>query len=300
MRLWLLSRILLVGSFCFAAVADDVSSVMTSADLADLEHPAADARIYYAKGELHFGDLRLPAGAGPHPVILFIHGGCWRAKFGLAYADELMAAFTREGFATWSIEYRRVGDEGGGWPNTFIDVANGADHLVEIAPIHNLDLDRVVAMGHSAGGHFALWLAARGNLPVESPLSSQSPLQLQAVLALAPAPDLMYLHEKKVCGHIIDKLMGGSPDDFPARYRWADPVHIAPGRTPQVLLIGKYDEAWAPVGLRYLRTAQARGDDVKIIEAKESGHFEMVDPKSTTWPLVLGATRALFARQEER
>ena len=290
-----------LAALCFSAnvLADDISELMTSADLANLEHPEADARIHYGDGAFHFGDLRVPAGAGPHPVILFIHGGCWRAKFGLAYADELMAAFTREGFATWSIEYRRVGDEGGGWPNTFIDVANGADHLVEIAPTHHLDLERVVAMGHSAGGHFALWLAARGNLPAESPVSSQSPLQLQAVLALAPAPDLMHLHEKKVCGHIIDKLMGGSPDDFPARYRWADPVHTAPGTTPQVLFIGKYDEAWAPVGLRYLRTAQARGDDVKMIEATESGHFEMVDPKSTTWPLVLEATIALFARQEK-
>ena len=286
----------ILGVLCFsiAALADEVPEIMTSADLADFDHPPADVRIPYGDGALHFGDLRLPKGHGPHPVVLFIHGGCWRAKFGLAYADELMAAFTRSGFATWSIDYRRVGDDGGGWPNTLIDVAKGAVHLAVIAPAHNLDLETVLAEGHSARGQDALWLSARANLPAEAPVPALSPINIKAVLALAPAPDLMYLHEKKVCDHIIDKLMGGSPADYPQRYKWADPVHLSPGATSQTLVIGKYDEAWAPVGMRYFEAAKARGDKVKVIEAAESGHFEMVDPDSSTWPLILDAARALL------
>ena len=286
----------LIGLCCFggATIADDSRSLMTSADLANFSHPPADVRIHYGDDPLQFADLRVPEGPGPHPTIVFVHGGCWRAKFGLGYVDELMAALTRHGFATWSIEYRRVGDKGGGWPNTFTDVAEGADHLRRIAPKYGLDLDRVIAMGHSAGGHFALWLAGRANLLANDPMFSEAPLSLKAVLALAPAPDLMHLHEKQVCDHIIDKLMGGSPADYPERYKSSDPVHLSLGDTPQVLVIGRHDSAWAPVGMRYFNLAEARGDTVRVIDAPESGHFEMVDPQSTTWPLVLHATQSLL------
>ena len=274
--------------------AEPQPKLLIAADLRDFEHPPADERLQYGEGPLQFGDLRIPQGSGPFPVALVIHGGCWRAKFGIAYTDELSAALTRNGFATWSLEYRRVGDNGGGWPGTFNDIANGADHLKLIAEQYQLDLDRLIAVGHSAGGHFALWLAARTNLPSQAPGSATSPLAVKGVLGLAPAPDITVLHEKKVCGHIIDKLMGGSPKEFPDRYRWGDPMQLAPADVRQILLIGKHDEAWRPSGLRYFHAAEARGDNVHKVEVAESGHFELVDPDSTSWPEVLKAARSLI------
>src|SRR5579872_5792979 len=123
--------------------------------------PRADARLRYGPDPLHFGDLRLPGGTGPHPVVVMVHGGFWRARFNLEYAGHLCAALAALGIATWNVEYRRLGDTGGGWPGTLLDVAAAADHLRTLAAPYHLDLSRVVAMGHSAGGHLALWLAAR-------------------------------------------------------------------------------------------------------------------------------------------
>lgn len=293
MSRWLVPFVVLVAS-ASPGLAGERPDLLTAADLGDFENPPADARIHYGDEALQFGDLRVPPGDGPHPVAVFIHGGCWLAEYDITHSGKLTAALARHGIATWSLEYRRIGDDGGGWPGTFRDVGLGADHLRSIAGEWHLDLDRVIAMGHSAGGHLALWLAARSRLPAGAPIGSTDPLIVRGVLALAPAPDLKYLHEKKVCGHVIDRLMGGSPEQVPDRYRWGDPMHMAPDGVPQVLIIGRYDDAWAPPGRRYFGAATARGDDIRILEADESGHFEMIDPDSTTWPLVLEAARDLL------
>src|SRR5438045_2758869 len=113
--------------------------------------PRADARLPYGPDPLHFGDLRLPARPGPHPVVLVVHGGFCRARYDLEHTGQLCAALTAEGLATWNVEYRRIGNAGGGWPGTFQDVALAACHLRELAPKYNLDLEHVVALGHSAG-----------------------------------------------------------------------------------------------------------------------------------------------------
>ena len=262
------------------------SQLMTAADLVRLKAPPPDARIAYGEDPLQFGELRLPEGDGPHPVAIVIHGGCWLAEYDLAHIGSLAAALTDEGIATWTIEYRRVGNPGGGWPGTFDDVAQGADYVRELADTYPLDLDRVLAVGHSAGGHLALWLAARPKLNDTDPLYAPRPIRVKGVLALAPAPDLAFLHHEKVCGHVIDGLMGGSPERFPERYRVASPPELVPLDVPQRIVIGLHDRSWGPVGRRYFEAARAAGDDVELFEAKESGHFEMVDPGSTTWPLV--------------
>ncbi|MFQ5719650.1 MAG: alpha/beta hydrolase [Acidobacteriota bacterium] len=281
------------------AVTTEPPRLLTAADLAQFDNPPADARIPYGDGPLQFGDLRLPPGPGPHPVAVFIHGGCWLAEYDITHSSKLTAALARHGIATWSLEYRRVGDDGGGWPGTFQDIGRGADHLRSIAGEYHLDLARVIAMGHSAGGHLALWLAARSHLPADSPIAAADPLPVRGVLALAPAADLEVLHEKKVCGDVIDKLMGGSPEQVPDRYRWGGPMHLAPAGVPQIVIIGAHDEAWGPSGLRYFRTAAERGDQIRKIDAPGSGHFEMIDPDSTTWPLVLGAARQLLGLGDE-
>ena len=132
------------------------------------EPQKADRRLQYGEDPFQFGDLRLPSGPGPHPVVVFIHGGYYRARYDLTHAGFLCVAFALAGFASWSLEYRRLGNPGGGWPGTFQDVLRGLDHVGTIAEQYSLDPDRTVVVGHSAGGHLALWAAAASTLPDRS------------------------------------------------------------------------------------------------------------------------------------
>jgi acetyl esterase/lipase len=277
-----------------AQAADPRPPIMTAEDLAAFPDPAADVRIPYGDGPLQFADLRLPKGPGPYPVMILIHGGCWLAEYDIHHIGKLAAAFTRSGIATWTVEYRRVGDEGGGWPGTFQDIAQAADRLLTVADEYSLDTTRVIAAGHSAGGQLALWLAARPHLPANTLFPSTQMVNVVGVLGLAPAPDLASLYTAEVCGDVVDKLMGGSPAAVPDRYALASPIELVPIGVPQLLVIGTYDDNWAPVGRRYFAAAEAAHDQVRLIEATQSGHFEMIDPDSITWPLVRDAAFELL------
>jgi acetyl esterase/lipase len=271
-----------------APAAASCQQLINSGDLADLEWPSPDARIQYGESPLQFGHLRLPEGSGPHPVVVFIHGGCWLSMFDIRHAGQAEQAIADAGYAVWSLEYRRVGDPGGGWPGTFLDVARGVDHLSELADEYPLDLDRVIASGHSAGGHLALWASARPGIPASSELYTAQPLPIHGVLALAPAPNLESLHNAGVCGDVVDSLMGGSPDAFPNRYDIGSPMRLMPADVPQRLIVGGQDRSWSPSGRAYFELARAEGKSpVSLREASESGHFEMIVPSTSSWPVVL-------------
>jgi acetyl esterase/lipase len=259
--------------------------IMDSSALASFPNPPADQIIFYGDGDLQFGELRLPEGPGPHPAIVLIHGGCWMAQHDVSHIRKLAAAFTAEGFATWTLEYRRVGDAGGGWTGTFDDIAKGADLTVDLAGPFDLDPDRIVVAGHSAGGHLAIWLASR-------PSRWPARLRPTAVLALAPAADLVYLHRNGVCQEAVNGLMGGTPAEYPERYRLASGTSRLPLPVPQYIVLGSYDTDWTPVGRRYVEAARQAGNEPNVIDARASGHFEMIDPDSSTWPQVLMAARA--------
>ncbi|HZW60425.1 MAG TPA: alpha/beta hydrolase [Woeseiaceae bacterium] len=275
-------------------MAAQTNDLLGAADLAHFAQPPADARIHYGGDPLQFGDLRLPPRDGPHPVAVMIHGGCWLAEYDIAHSSALSAALARSGIATWSLEYRRIGDAGGGYPGTLEDVAHGADHLRAIAGQYDLDLDRVITMGHSAGGQLALWLAVRERLPAAAPFDAAAPLAVRGVLALAPAADFDYLYERGTCEGAVARLMGAAPRELPGPYAWSDPMRFPAPPVPQVIVVGRYDETWSPPARNYFRKARARGDDIRLLEAPESGHFELIDPRSSTWPLVLGAARELL------
>jgi acetyl esterase/lipase len=244
---------------------------------------------YGSDGEQQFAHLRLPSGDAPHPVIVFIHGGYYRARYGLDYAEHACVALTDAGFATYNIEYRRVGS-GGGFPTTFQDLAAALDFLPRIAMEYNLDTDRVITMGHSAGGHLALWLAGRQRIAENSELYAAAPLKIRGAVALAGVNDLIKGHELGLSDNIIDTLLGGAPDKFADRYAAVSPMQMLPLGVPQWVIHGTADDA-VPYLLSesYAARAAQLGDTVKLITLPDAGHFEVVDPRSSEWAQVVAA-----------
>jgi len=267
-------------------------AVMPFGDLLELDASDPDAVASYGSDDLQHGELRLPPGPGPHPVAIVVHGGCWLSQSGLDHVRPLATALAEAGVATWTPEYRRLGDDGGGWPGTFLDVAHAADHLRTLARHHPLDLDWVVAVGHSAGGHLALWLASRPTLSTDSEVATGDPLPLLAVVSLAGIPDLSEAIAEQICGDAAARLLGGND---PEVLRAASPAERLPLGVPQELVAGACDPIVPPaVGRRYAAAAAAAGDDITLRVVDGVGHFELVAPGSPAWPAVLDAvTRAL-------
>jgi len=239
-------------------------------------------RIPYGSGEFHLAELRVPQTDGPYPVAIVIHGGFWRALYGLDYIGPACDALTAAGIATWNIEYRRLGHAGGGWPGTFDDVSNAADHLQSIAPQYNLDLNRVIAMGHSAGGHLALWLGTRKKW-------------LQGVISLAGVADLRRAWELKLSNNVAAEFLGGSPDEVPDRYKFASPIEQLPLGLPQKLFHGTLDDSVPyEISQRYVQAAKLRGDDAELITLENAGHFELADPRTKEFGMVRDVALSLI------
>ncbi|MBX0326569.1 alpha/beta hydrolase [Oscillochloris sp. ZM17-4] len=260
--------------------------MLSTADYMAQPAVPSDQRVAYGPHADQFADLYLPPGGGPHPAIILIHGGCWQAQYGLAPLGPLCAALRETGIAVWSLEYRRLGG-GGGWPTTFQDVAAGADALRGVAADHGLDLDRVIAAGHSAGGHLALWLAARQRLPEDSPLARPDPLPIAGVLALAGLVDLAEGAARGLCGGACLELVGGQGESLRARYAEASPAALHPLAVRQRHIVGAEDTIVPPDYLQAcVGRAAATGDDVRLEVLPDAGHFELVTPDSHAWPHV--------------
>jgi len=252
-------------------------------DISKLKVPLADQRIRYRDNPLTFGDLRLPKGSGPHPLAVVIHGGCWQSEYDLEYISHLSAALTKKGVATWTIEYRRIGDPGGGWTGTLEDVSNATDYVHTLAEKFPIDLNRVILIGHSAGGHMALWLAARKNLPKQSNLYRPSPLVVRGVIGLAAISDLRaYGQGSGSCNRSVAPLMGGT-DHFAI----ANPIELLPLRVPVRLIHGTKDPI-VPVeqSSRFAVEAVRKGDDARSLPIDGAGHFDVVAPFSPAWAVV--------------
>ena len=254
----------------------------------DAPAPPGGIRLPYGPDAQQFGDLWLPADHAQHPVVVALHGGFWRARYDLTYMGHLCAALAAVGIAAWNVEYRRLGQEGGGWPGTFEDAARAADHLPALAERYSLDLQRVVAVGHSAGGQLALWLAARARIPAGDRLHREAPLALRGVVALAGVVDLRQAWDLALSGRVVGEFMGGGPDERPERYATASPAALLPFGVPQVVIHGTAD-ADVPYALSrdYQELATAWGDDAQLLSLPDVDHFAPVDPQSPEWPLVL-------------
>lgn len=267
-------------------------------DLLARPRQKADARTSYGPLPLQFGELWLPGGPGPHPVVAMIHGGCWRADLpGLELMDDISADLRGAGVAVWNIEYRRIGHDGGGYPGTFQDTARAIDHLRSLAPIFHLDLARVVTVGHSAGGHLAVWAAGRSGLPASNPLRGKRPLKIRAVVSLAGIVDLAGYRETgpDACGgpSTIDAITGAADRAGQDVFADTSPMAMAPIGVPQTVVSGDLDPI-VPTrfGHAYGARAAGLGDTVAIYDMPGAGHFELIDSTSEAWPVIRAQIQA--------
>jgi acetyl esterase/lipase len=281
-----------------SAVSSSKSGLMTPEDLTSVPAQAPDERVTYGADANQFAELRLPSGAGPHPVVVLVHGGCFKTYGSFADLAAMGDALKGRGIATLNVEYRRVDQAGGGWPNTYLDVGHAVDHVRSLAKAHRLDLSRVVIVGHSAGGHLAMWAAARSRVPRGSALYMVNPLAVRGVVDLAGPLDLTTNVEgyEGLCrDRVITNLMGGTPASVPERYAQASPMKLVPLGVPQVVVLGEHEEyVPLPLARSYVQAAERTGDRVRLIVIPGVGHFEIASPRAAIWPKVESAIRSLI------
>jgi acetyl esterase/lipase len=267
-------------------------------DLLERPRPEPTTTLAYGDDPLQVVDLWLPEGAGSHPVVLMVHGGCWQTDIAdRTIMNWIAEDLRRRGIAVWNIDYRGVDRPGGGYPGTFLDAAAAADALQLHAASHDLDISRVVAVGHSAGGHLALWLAARRRLPEDSALRSAddlSPqLSIHAVVSLGGLPDLEEAARPpgSGCGtEVIGRLTGGRFDDTSL-------PRLAPLGVPQVLINGAQDRIIPTFYAQgYAGPMRAAGDEVEVRMIDRTGHVELIAPGTRAWATAVTEIERLLAR----
>jgi acetyl esterase/lipase len=262
-----------------------------SDDILSLAPPPADARLAYGSDANQFLDLRLPSSKEKlqslYPLVINIHGGYWRAKYNLDHAGHLCAALTAKGLATANLEYRRVGNEGGGWPGTFADIRSAYQFLVQNAQRHKLDPRKIAVMGHSAGGQLALCLAAHE-------------AGVTRVVSLAGVVDLRRAYQLHLSNDAVVEFLHGKPTEVPDHYREADPTQLSISGAQQWLVHGSADDVVPPdfsrdyVSIKQKRLGKEK-EDVHLLEIAASGHFDVIDPRGQAWKQIEGMVLHLVA-----
>lgn len=238
-----------------------------SDDILSSAAPKADVRVAYGNDANQFVDLRMAHGKGPHAAAVCIHGGYWRAKYDLGYLGHLCAGLTARGITTANVEYRRVGNAGGGWPGTFADIRAAYQFVTQNAGRYGIDAKRVIVVGHSAGGQLALCLAAHE--------------AVRAAVSLAGVVDLQLAYELHLSNDAVVEFLGGTPREVADHYREADPMRL-PIKSRQFLLHGVKDEDVPPeLSRNYARAKAKEGVHLTMIEG--ATHFDLVDPRSKPW-----------------
>jgi acetyl esterase/lipase len=245
-----------------------------------LPSPPADRRISYGSDPNQFFDLRLPIAKGSKqgfPLVINIHGGFWRARYDLVHAGHLCSALTKRGIVTANLEYRRVGNPGGGWAGTFADICSAYEFLLKHAEEHNIDAGKILVMGHSAGAQLALCLAARKS-------------RMSAVISLAGVVDLRRTYELHLSNDAVVEFLGGSPDEVPERYREADPMELSVN-VPRFLFHGSADDE-VPLDFSRIyvaaekKSAGVKKENVQLVEIARAGHYDFIDPRTAAWKQV--------------
>lgn len=272
-----------------------VEKLLTPFDIINIKYNKNFEKLYYGEHSRQFGHLRLPNNESNKklPVIVVIHGGCWISKFA---SVNFMEPFSQElqsiGYAVWNIEYRTSDINGGGWPGTFLDVASSISYLKEISELCNLDLDNITLIGHSSGGHLALWYANKDSLSKDSDIYSEDTIKPKLAVNIAGPTDLKQFcdHEKIACGEevISNLLLKVNSDNKDSRYHDASPHNLISSDINQVLLVGSKDNCLPVKYLeRYKQSADAIGASVKLFVLDDVGHFDFLSPNSESFRFML-------------
>ena len=252
-------------------------------DLLNLAPSPADLLVPYGLDSHQFGELRFARGHAQDAIIMNIHGGFWRNRYDLAHAGHFCAALSAQGFATWNIEYRRVGDEGGGWPGSLDDVRQAWHFIGQLGEKYRLSAENAILIGHSAGAQLALCLAAYER-------------SVRRVMSLAGVVDLERAWELHLSGNAAAEFLGGSPQDIPQCYASADPAKLRIPQAEQWIIHGA-DDVVVPRDFSrlYCEGKKNRGENVALLEIPHADHYDLIDPRSAAWPAVEGAVLRLVS-----
>ncbi len=268
---------------------------LTPQDINVLPAKDADERVYYGKDQKQFIDIRWPkAGKQPNNGIVVIHGGCWTSTYASYLNTQALSdALRDEGYATFNIEYRCVDEVGGGWPGTFLDIGQAIDSIKAYQA--QLNMTKLIALGHSAGGHLAFWSLVREQLSPSSDLYIESPVTIQGAISMGGSGDVLsnFSHFANVCGpQALTGLFNGTPTEVPSHYHQGSPASFLPIKKAQWFLTGVDDQAVPPsLANHYLRLANEKGDGayVKTIELEACAHHEYNHPQKHVFPILIEA-----------
>ncbi|MGW2642595.1 alpha/beta hydrolase [Streptomyces sp. NPDC001348] len=279
---------------------DAAASRAAAEEKSAFSHPSVepDATAAYGEHTDQVIDFYAPQGAsGPVPLVVVLHGGAWRAPYDRRHITPFAGFLARRGFAVANVEYRRGGAEpargadgpvAGRWPDTFDDVAAAMDALPALARevLPQADVRRTVLTGHSAGGHLALWAAARHVLPAGAPWRTDGPAPLRGVVALAPIADFAAAAKLEVCGNAALQLLGGE-QEFAERRPYADPALLLPTGIATIVVQGRADvDVPEAVAESYADAAAKAGEMVGLTLLEDVGHFPLIDPATDACAVV--------------
>ena len=269
---------------------------MTLADYLALSGPAPTAHIAYGSAPSQFAELFRPSGAGPFPVVVLVHGGCWTIEFGgITQMRNVAGALAAQGIAVWNVEYRRHDEAGGGYPGTYQDINAALDKLGAEAAAYQLDTSRIVAVGHSAGGQLVQWIAGRAKIAPASPLFHPDPLPVSEIISLGGLADLRNEKDliKSSCGRDIAQLAGTPSAARPDVYSDTSAAELLPNGSRTLLITGEHDTISPPRAAHaYAARARAAGDEAEVLILPGASHYDEVAATSPAWALVLPAIRA--------
>jgi len=267
----LLLRKLSLGVVFLFTVCCQSNAQVSWSDLTAIPLPIADVTIQYGSDSLHIADVFKPDSDVLNPAILIIHGGCWLNQYDRYYMGHLASTLSDSGLVAVNIEYRRVGDSGGGWPGTFDDIQLAYNYMKANSESLRIDTTQIFVTGHSAGGHLALWLAANN-------------ASVAGVVGLAAITNLSeYATGSGSCQRATPQLMGGMPDDDGSLYVAADPMLLINPKAPLHLISAERDVIVPPSeNTAYITKTGAHHHTLDNV-----GHFDLVAPISPAWPAII-------------
>jgi acetyl esterase/lipase len=293
-------RLLLLSTLSLSLLPALASAApMKLADYMALNGPAPTSRVAYGPAPSQYAELFLPQGAGPFPVAVLVHGGCWTEGFGgITQLRSMAGALVERGIAVWNVEYRRVDEAGGGYPGMYEDMHAALDTLAAQGKTQRLDLERVVAVGHSAGGQLVQWIAGRARIPATSVLHRATMLPVRAVVSLGGLADLRRERAliKSSCGRDTPELAGLPSATRPDVHADTNAAELMPNGSHTILVTGELDTISPPrVAHDYAARARAFGDSAEVVILPGASHYDEVAASSPSWPLVAGAIERALA-----